>query len=80
MESDDTFVGEHSPRIAAGSGIRQKDLAVVPGQEYVGYIWLKAADEKSKVSISLATEDGKKRRMPRQQTSRQMNSRALRSA
>jgi alpha-N-arabinofuranosidase len=61
MDKDDTFVGEHTPRIAAGSGIRQKDLAVVAGKEYVGYIWLKAAGEKSKVTISLTTDDSKKR-------------------
>ncbi|HEX4412256.1 MAG TPA: hypothetical protein VH107_01420, partial [Lacipirellulaceae bacterium] len=38
MVEEDAFVGEHSPRIAAGSGIRQKDLGVVAGKEYVGYI------------------------------------------
>ncbi|HEX4412023.1 MAG TPA: alpha-L-arabinofuranosidase C-terminal domain-containing protein [Lacipirellulaceae bacterium] len=64
MNKDDAFVGEHSPQIAAGSGIRQKDLAVVAGREYVGYIWLKAADEKAKVTISLVSGDGKKNQNP----------------
>ena len=35
-------MGEHTPLVAAGSGIRQHDLAVVKGKQYVGYIWLKA--------------------------------------
>ena len=37
-----SFVGEHTPRIAPGTGIRQRDLAVVKGKRYEGYIWLKA--------------------------------------
>ena len=35
-------VGDHTPLISAGSGIRQNDLAVVKGKDYVGYVWLKA--------------------------------------
>jgi alpha-N-arabinofuranosidase len=44
MQSEDPFVGEHTPRIAAGNGIRQRDLAVVGGKKYRGYIWLKGAE------------------------------------
>ena len=50
MIEDDAFVGEHSPQIAAGSGIRQNDLGVVAGKEYDGYIWLRAASDKAKVA------------------------------
>jgi alpha-N-arabinofuranosidase len=59
MENEEPFVGEHSPRIAAGSGIRQNDLAVVAGKDYVGYIWLCAVKGKSKVRISLLVGDAK---------------------
>jgi alpha-N-arabinofuranosidase len=43
MTTDEPFVGQHTPRIAAGSGIRQRDLGVVQGRKYIGYIWLKSA-------------------------------------
>jgi alpha-N-arabinofuranosidase len=33
------FVGEHSPRINAGAGIRQRDLGLVAGKNYAGYLW-----------------------------------------
>ncbi len=59
MVKDGAFVGEHSPQIAAGSGIRQNDLAVIAGKEYDGYIWLRAANDKSKVKISLNVGDSK---------------------
>ena len=55
MVREDSFVGEQTPRIAAGSGIRQNDLAIVQGKEYVGYLWLKAAGDKATtVVVSLA--------------------------
>src|SRR4051794_39579369 len=57
----DAFVGEHSPQVAEGSGIRQKDLGVVAGKEYDGYIWLRAVDEKSKVRITLSSSDAKEK-------------------
>jgi len=41
MVKEASFVGDHSPRIAPGAGIRQLDLAVVKGKRYEGYIWLK---------------------------------------
>ena len=64
MVKDDSFVGEHSPQIDAGSGIRQNDLGVIGGKEYDGYIWLRAADDKSTVRISLVVGDDKKHREP----------------
>ena len=42
MEKENALVGEHSPRVAAGSGIQQNDLGLVAGKEYVGYVWLRA--------------------------------------
>ncbi len=57
MVEEDSFVGEHTPLIGDGSGIRQHDLALVKGMTYVGYIWLKSEDpEGSKVRISVAPE------------------------
>ncbi|MCU0958715.1 MAG: hypothetical protein MUF48_01300 [Pirellulaceae bacterium] len=48
------FVGEHSPHIAAGSGIRQHDLAMVKGQKYEGYLWVKTtAPGSSTVQVTL---------------------------
>ncbi|MBN2506257.1 MAG: alpha-N-arabinofuranosidase [Verrucomicrobia bacterium] len=44
MDADKPFVGKHTPRIKAGSGLRQEDLGVTEGKAYVGYAWLKAAD------------------------------------
>jgi alpha-N-arabinofuranosidase len=45
MTKDDPFVGEQTPRVAGGAGLRQRDLGVVKGKTYAGYVWLKAADE-----------------------------------
>jgi alpha-N-arabinofuranosidase len=42
MVKEASFVGEHTPRIAPGAGIRQRDLAIIQGKRYEGYIWLKA--------------------------------------
>ncbi|EDY81696.1 Alpha-L-arabinofuranosidase C-terminal domain family [Verrucomicrobiia bacterium DG1235] len=56
MVAEDSFVGEHTPKLAAGSGIRQNDLATVSGKAYDGYIWLKnAGQERSVVKVSFAT-------------------------
>src|SRR5262249_33464528 len=56
MTKHDPFVGEQTPKITAGNGIRQHDLGVVKGKKYVGYVWLKAADgEAGPVEISLST-------------------------
>jgi len=53
MVKKDSFVGEHTPRIAVGGGIAQHDLALRKGKEYVGHVWLKPADAKSTVRVSL---------------------------
>ena len=42
MSTNQPFVGRHSPRIRAGSGIRQLDLGVTAGKTYSGYVWLRA--------------------------------------
>ena len=47
MVKDGAFVGEHSPQVRAGSGLRQRDLGVVQGRAYTGYLWVKAAGAKA---------------------------------
>ncbi|MBP7053615.1 MAG: alpha-N-arabinofuranosidase [Phycisphaerae bacterium] len=54
MVEKDAFVGEHTPQIKAGAGIRQRDLALVAGKDYVGYIWLAASKSAASVKVSLA--------------------------
>jgi len=58
MVKEDSFVGEHTPRIAVGGGIAQHDLGLAKGKEYVGYVWLKPAGGKSTVQVSLRWGDG----------------------
>lgn len=61
MDKDNPFVGEHTPRIAAGAGIQQHDLALVKGKKYVGYVWAKSAAAKPttiQVAVSSATGGG----------------------
>ena len=53
MVKEDSFVGEHTPLIRDGSGIRQLDLGLVKDKKYVGYIYLKAKDKKADVTVSL---------------------------
>lgn len=54
MVKEDSFVGEFTPRIQAGSGIRQHDLAIEAGESYDGYIWLKnSGDSRSVVTVAL---------------------------
>ena len=53
MVTQDPFVGHHTPWIAPGSGIRQKDLGLIGGKDYVGYVWLKAAAGVPTVTVHL---------------------------
>jgi alpha-N-arabinofuranosidase len=52
------FVGRHVPRLSSGTGIRQKDLGVVSGKSYNGYLWAKPADGKAELEVSLVWGDG----------------------
>ena len=53
MDTENSFVGEHTPKIEAGSGVEQLDLAIVEGKGYVGYVWMKGS---GKAVVSLVTE------------------------
>ena len=57
MVKEDSFVGEHSPLIKSGSGIRQLDLGLVQGKDYTGYIYLKAQEGNPSVTVSLVWAD-----------------------
>ena len=58
MIGEDSFVGEHTPRIAPGVGIRQNDLGVVAGKSYIGYVWLKTLGGKASADVTLVCGDG----------------------
>ena len=59
MVKGDSFVGQHTPVIAAGHGIRQNDLALVKGKQYEGYVWLKAANGAASATVTLSGAEGK---------------------
>ncbi|MBL9129207.1 MAG: hypothetical protein JNL97_16275 [Verrucomicrobiales bacterium] len=54
MSPQKPFVGRHSPRIRAGSGIRQLDLGLTQGKGYEGYLWLRADPAAGPASVTLA--------------------------
>jgi len=58
MVAEDSFVGDQTPRVAAGSGIRQNDLGLVAGKDYVGYVWFRAPEGAATVEVTLAWGDG----------------------
>lgn len=53
MSKKEPFVGKHTPILAEGTVLKQQDLGVVQGKEYVGYIWLKSQSGKPKVDVEL---------------------------
>lgn len=59
METREPFVGEHTPRVAPGAGIRQHDLALVAGKKYQGYLWAKSAGAgPAQLTVTLSSADG----------------------
>ena len=57
MVKEGFFVGEHTPLIQPGGGIRQLDLGLVKNKKYIGYIYLKPQRQNTNVSISLVWGD-----------------------
>jgi len=57
MVKEDSFVGEHTPLIQPDSGIRQLDLGLVKNKQYVGYIYIKAQQQSTSVSVSMLWGD-----------------------
>ncbi len=62
MVKENAFVGEHSPQIAAGSGIQQNDLGLIERLEYVGHVRVRAPSGKSELEVSLVSGDGEENR------------------
>jgi len=58
MVKADAFVGEHSPRILSGGGIRQRDLGLVAQKQYRGYLWLKPLGKHAEVEVALVWGQG----------------------
>lgn len=58
MEKKNAFVGEHSPLLKAGAGLRQHDLGVVAGKSYNGYLWVNPLAGRAEVEVSLIWGDG----------------------
>jgi len=57
MVRENSFVGDHTPHLKQGTGIRQHDLAWEKGRGYEGYIWLKrTGEENARVVVSLEAE------------------------
>jgi alpha-N-arabinofuranosidase len=67
MVKENPFVGQHSPLIQPGSGIRQLDLGLVKNKQYVGCIYLKLQQRSAVVTVSLLWGDG-----PKEQESTQL--------
>ena len=57
MVTQDRFVGQHTPKILAGTGIRQNDLGVREGMNYPGYLWAKAVNGPAEVEVRLVMGD-----------------------
>ena len=58
MVTENSFVGDYTPMLQAGTGIRQHDLALVQGKEYEGYIWAESlSGGVSVVEISIVCEE-----------------------
>lgn len=91
MSTNQPFVGRHTPRIRAGSGIRQLDLGVAAGRTYTGYVWLRAdpggaaptgvklswGDEQGgRDSLTLEVAEGDYRRYPFEFTATQTTDKA----
>ncbi|MGD8786647.1 MAG: alpha-L-arabinofuranosidase C-terminal domain-containing protein [Phycisphaerales bacterium] len=66
MVKEDSFVGEHTPLIKPGGGIRQLDLGLVKNKKYTGYIYLKPQQGNANMKISLVWGDEPENRTSRQ--------------
>ncbi|HTL67719.1 MAG TPA: alpha-L-arabinofuranosidase C-terminal domain-containing protein [Lacunisphaera sp.] len=58
MVKEGAFVGDHSPRVNAGTGLRQHDLGVKAGAQYTGYVWAKPLNGRAELEVTLAWGDG----------------------
>ena len=68
MVKEGAFVGEHSPRVNAGAGLRQRDLGLVAGRRYEGYLWAKPLGRRAEVEVALVWGNGTAGRAARKLT------------
>jgi alpha-N-arabinofuranosidase len=62
MSVNKPFVGKHTPQIKTAA-IRQHDLGITQGKEYVGYAWIKSADRsRAQAQVSLSWAEGPNQR------------------
>jgi alpha-N-arabinofuranosidase len=55
MTKQDVFVGRHTPILADGTKISQHRLGTIEGNDYLGYIWLKALAESTIVTVTFGS-------------------------
>ncbi|AOS46366.1 Intracellular exo-alpha-(1-_5)-L-arabinofuranosidase 1 [Lacunisphaera limnophila] len=58
MVKEGAFVGNHSPRVNAGAGLRQRDLGVKAGLRYDGYVWAKPLSGAAEIEVTLVWGEG----------------------
>jgi alpha-N-arabinofuranosidase len=58
MVKEGAFVGNHSPRVNAGAGLRQRDLGVRAGLRYDGYIWARPLAGQAEIEVTLVWGEG----------------------
>jgi alpha-N-arabinofuranosidase len=57
MAKEDAFVGDHSPRLSSGTGIRQRDLGVIAGRACEGYLWAMPLARRAEIEVTLVWGD-----------------------
>jgi alpha-N-arabinofuranosidase len=58
MVKEDAFVGDHSPRLNAGFGIRQRDLGLIASHDYEGYLWARPLNGRADIEVALLWGNG----------------------
>ncbi len=56
MVEADSFVGDHTPHLKEGAAIQQRDLGVLSGKKYVGYIWVKPDSNRRETRVKVSLE------------------------
>jgi len=65
MVKENVFVGDHAPAVRAGAGLRQRDLGVVAGKNYVGYVWARPLGGSAEIEVTLVWGEGAAERATR---------------
>jgi alpha-N-arabinofuranosidase len=68
MVKEGAFVGDQAPRVRANSGLQQRDLAVVAGRSYTGYVWARPLGGDAELEVALVWGDAADARVARQLT------------